>query len=139
PCASVIRLAVPPPPSESWSRKLSARRRGTSKRSTSPRQNPAKCWLTRPAAAAKAREVLFAGRRRHLAPNHFVERIRVGDQPGVRSLALVAGARVGDAAERHADCVHRLTRWKPCPIRIASAPATARGVTAAGGGRGRGP
>src|SRR5690606_3100596 len=54
PWASVTSDAVPPPPSESWSRKLSASRLGTSKRSTSPLQIAAKCAFTRSAVTSRA-------------------------------------------------------------------------------------
>ena len=53
PWASVTSDAVPPPPSESCSRKLSASRFGTSKRSTSPWQIAAKCALTRSAVTSR--------------------------------------------------------------------------------------
>src|SRR5690606_21132491 len=53
PWASVSSDAVPPPPSESWSRKLSASRFGTSKRSTAPRQTSRKCSRTRSAVTSR--------------------------------------------------------------------------------------
>ncbi len=49
PWASFFSDFVPPPPRDWWSKKFSAFRFGSSKRSTWPKQIPSKCFLTRSA------------------------------------------------------------------------------------------
>src|SRR5215213_5561510 len=55
PCASVINDNVPPPPRLSCSKKFNAPIFGNSNLSTSPRQMPLKCCLTRSAVTSRTR------------------------------------------------------------------------------------
>ena len=87
PCASVLSESVPPPSSAPCSRKLSAPRFGSSKRSTSPVMSPSKC-----SRDALAREISLE----HRVPLGF-ER----DQADVGRVALVARAGVRDVEKSH--------------------------------------
>src|SRR5256885_7331497 len=60
PCASVFSEMVPPPSSAPCSRKLSAYRLGSSKRSTGPEITPLKCRATRAAVTCFTRRAYNA-------------------------------------------------------------------------------
>jgi hypothetical protein len=96
PCASVFSDTVPPPPSALCSRKLSASRFGSSKRSTSPWQMP------RSALDALDGQLLDEDR---------VELRAQRDDADVRGVALVAGARVREVDQ--GDSVAAMARRGP--------------------------